>query len=43
VICEEWTWYKAVKTPYAWIVSIDLWNRANRLKWKINFIYKYNI
>lgn len=38
VICEEWTWHKAVKTPYNWLVSIDLWNRANRGKYKINFI-----
>ena len=43
VICEEWTWHKAVKTPYNWLVSIDLWNRANRGKYKINFIYNDEI
>jgi len=38
IICEEWTWNKAIKTPYSWLVSIDLWNKANRWKYQINII-----
>lgn len=38
VICEEWTWNKPVKTPYSWFISVDLWNRANRWKSKINIV-----
>lgn len=31
----KWTWGKLVKTPYEWLVSIELWNRANRWKLQI--------
>lgn len=30
VLCEKWTHYKPVKAQYSGLVSIDLWNRANR-------------
>ena len=43
MICEEWTWNKALKTPYDWLVSIQLWNKANRGKYKINVIDSENI
>lgn len=29
------SWYKPMKTPYDWLVSIELWNRANKWKAKI--------
>lgn len=32
---EKWTWNHLVKAPHEPIVSVDLWNRANRGKWKI--------
>ena len=38
ILCEEWTWNKPIKTPYEWLVSITLWNKANRWKYKINVI-----
>ena len=44
VICEEWTWNKAIKAPYEGLVSIDTWNKANKGKKKIvcesNHTYK---
>lgn len=43
IICEEWTWNKHIKTAYEGLVSIDLWNKANRWKCKINFIDNDNI
>ena len=36
ILVSKWTWYKPIKTPYEWLVSIDLWNKAN--KWKIKII-----
>ena len=30
VLCEKWTHYRPVRAQYAGLVSIDLWNRANR-------------
>ena len=36
VISTKWTWNKAIRTPYEWLVSIDIWNKANR--WKIKII-----
>lgn len=32
VVCEKWTHYKPVKAQYDGLVSIELWNRANRGK-----------
>jgi hypothetical protein len=43
IICEEWTWNKAIKTPYSWLINIELWNKANRWKYKINIISKDEI
>ena len=48
---EKWTWWKPVKTPYHWIVSIELWNQANRWKikivenpdWSIELLYWKNL
>lgn len=39
VICEKWTHYQAVRTPYEGLVSIDLFNQANRGK---VFIQQYD-
>ena len=36
IIKTKWTWYKPIKAAYEWLVSIDLWNKAN--KWKIKII-----
>jgi DNA invertase Pin-like site-specific DNA recombinase len=33
--CGKWTWYEAIKTKYYWLVSIDIWNRANKCKVEI--------
>jgi hypothetical protein len=30
VLCEKWTHYKPLKARYPGLVSVDLWNRANR-------------
>ncbi len=38
VICEQWTWNKPIKAPYDGLVSIDLWNKANRWKYKISMV-----
>jgi len=38
IVCEVWTWGKPIKAPYDGLVSIDLWNKANRWKHKINII-----
>lgn len=35
IVCEEWTWNKPVKTPYDWLVSLEVWNRANKWKYRI--------
>lgn len=32
----KWTWWKLVKTPYEWLVSIEIWNKANRWKLQIS-------
>ena len=32
VIYSKWTWYQAIKASYEWLVSVELWNQAN--KWK---------
>ena len=32
VICSKWTGYKAIRAAYEGLVSIEIWNRAN--KWK---------
>ena len=39
VICEKWTYYKPVRAQYAGLVSIEIWNQANRNK----IILKENI
>lgn len=36
VLCEKWTHYKPVKAQYPGLVSIDLWNRANRGRLVLN-------
>lgn len=36
VFIWEWTWNQAIKTAYDWLVSIELWNKAN--KWKKTII-----
>ena len=36
--CSKWTWYKPIIVPYEPLVSIEIWNQAN--KWK-KIIYKY--
>lgn len=38
IVCELWTWNKPLKAPYDGLVSIDLWNKANRWKYKINIV-----
>lgn len=38
IICEEWTWNRPIKAPYEWLVSIELWNKANRWRYKINIL-----
>ena len=43
IICEQWTWNKPLRAPYNWLVSIDLWNKANRWRYKINIINNNNI
>lgn len=30
ILCEKWTGNKPIKTPYDWLVSIAMWNKANR-------------
>ena len=30
ILCEKWTHYKPLKAQYPGLVSIELWNRANR-------------
>jgi hypothetical protein len=35
VLNEQWTWNKPIKAPYKWLVDIELWNEANRWKYKI--------
>lgn len=45
IIKSKWTWYKPIKTKYNWLVSIELWNKANT--WKKQIIelenWKYEI
>lgn len=36
IISSKWTWKLPIRTPYKGLVSIDLWNKANR--WKIEII-----
>jgi hypothetical protein len=43
IICEVWTWNKPIKAPYNWLISIELWNKANIWKYKINIIDEENI
>ena len=43
IICEAWTWNKPLKAPYDGLVSIELWNKANRWKYKINILDEENI
>lgn len=35
IVYWKWTGKKAIKAPYDWLVSIKLWNEANRWKYKI--------
>lgn len=35
VICSKWTWNKPIYTAYNWLISIDIWNKANKWKYKI--------
>lgn len=35
VIKSKWTWNKPIKTAYEWLISIDIWNKANKGKIKI--------
>lgn len=35
IVVTKWTWNKPIKAPYKGLVSIDIWNRANRGKIKI--------
>ena len=35
VIKTKWTWNNPIKTPYDWLVSIHIWNKANRGKVEI--------
>lgn len=35
IVCEEWTWNKPIKAPYNWLVSLDVWNKANRGKYRL--------
>lgn len=47
VICSKWTWNMAVRTAYKALVSITVWNNANKwkrtilesLNWDIKLIY----
>lgn len=47
VIIEEWTWFKPIKAQYKWLISIELFNKANRGKihitenkdWGISVLY----
>ncbi len=32
VLCEKWTYYKPVRAQYPGLVSVEMWNRANRGK-----------
>jgi site-specific DNA recombinase len=32
VICEKWTKYQPIKAKYAGLVTVDIWNKANRGK-----------
>ena len=36
IIKSKWTWFKAIKAQYEWLVTIDIWNKANRWKYKIS-------
>ncbi len=44
---EEWTWFKPIKAPYPWLISIDTFNKANKGKikiveqadWELNILY----
>lgn len=31
-MCEKWTHYKSIRAQYPGLISIELWNRANRGK-----------
>ncbi|MDB5204925.1 MAG: hydrolase, partial [Candidatus Taylorbacteria bacterium] len=33
VVCEKWTHYKPIKAAYPGLVSVELFNRANKGKW----------
>lgn len=35
IVKEQWIWNKAIKAQYDGLVSIELWNKANRWKYKI--------
>jgi DNA invertase Pin-like site-specific DNA recombinase len=35
IIKSKWTWYKPIKAKYEWLVSIEVWNKANIWKFKI--------
>jgi Resolvase, N terminal domain len=43
VINSKWTWYKPIKVPYESLISIKLWNQANRGKIKIMDIGKNEV
>jgi hypothetical protein len=30
VISTKWTGNKAIRTPYQGLISVDIWNKANR-------------
>lgn len=39
IIISKWTGNNPIKAPYPWLVSISVWNQANR--WKISY-HEYN-
>lgn len=43
VISSKWTWFLPIKTPYEGLVSIELWNKANRGKIEIIEIDKTEV
>ncbi len=43
VIKSEWTWKNPIKTAYDWLVSIDIWNKANKGKIQIIEIDNTNL